>query len=160
MRPPTPSTSSVTPIRSGATSWTLRAKKLRLSMRLRGVVAEERRKREREQRAADDAGGAARHDREAQARRVRERAGLEVAERRRSCHLHELDAGDAAEHVARRDSVQHHGTQDGTDLIAETREPETQQRDPELLREPERADGRAPERRRDDDAKALPPDVS
>src|SRR5215212_5089527 len=128
MRPPTPSTSSVTPIRSGATSWTLRAKKLRLSMRLRGVVAEERRKREREQRAADDAGGAARHDREAQARRVRERAGLEVAERRRSCHLHELDAGDAADHFARGDPDKHTGTKEAIILIAKPADPETQQR--------------------------------
>src|SRR5919202_3412980 len=81
MRPPTPSTSSVTPIRSGATSWTLRAKKLRRSISAR-VVADERREREREQCTADDAGGAAGDDRKAQARRGRECTRLEVAERR------------------------------------------------------------------------------
>src|SRR5919202_4001063 len=90
MRPPTPSTSSVTPIRSGATSCTLRAKKLRLSI---GVVADERRERQREQRTTDDAGHAARHDRQAQARGIRERSRLEVADRRCRRDLHELDPG-------------------------------------------------------------------
>src|SRR4051795_4054752 len=38
MRPPTPSTSRVTPIRSGATSWTERAKKSRPSSVKRAVL--------------------------------------------------------------------------------------------------------------------------
>src|SRR3954469_15950292 len=107
MRPPTPSTSRVTPIRSGATSWTLRAKKLRLSIRAR-VVTEERRERGCEGKAADDAREPSRDDRDAQAGRVGERAGFEVADRRRCRHLHELDAGDPAEHLPRRDAVEHH----------------------------------------------------
>src|SRR5437868_1400214 len=98
MRPPTPSTSSVTPIRSGATSCTLRAKKLRLSTGPR-VVADERRKREPEQPATDHAGDASGRDGQPQARRARECSRLQVADRRRGGYLHELDAGDTAEHL-------------------------------------------------------------
>src|SRR5919204_3520910 len=157
MRPPTPSTRSVTPIRSGATSWTLRAKKLRLSTR---VVTHERRKREREQRAANDARNSTGDDREAQARGVRECSRLEIPDRRRRRDLHELDPGHAAEHLARRDAIQHHRAEDRTDLIAEPGEPEQQQREPELLRKPEGSDSCAPQRGGDDHAEPLLADVT
>src|SRR5215831_17972568 len=104
MRPPTPSTSSVTPIRSGATSCTLRAKKLRLSKRLARVVAGERREQDREHGAAGYAEDAARRDRNREVRRVGERARLEVADRGRRRDLHELDPRHSAEHLVRRDA--------------------------------------------------------
>src|SRR4051812_48484347 len=99
MRPPTPSTRSVTPIRSGATSWTLRAKKLRRSIveRPARVVADEGRECERNHRATDDAQQAARRDREAEARRVGQCARFQVADRWRSRDLHELDPRHAPE---------------------------------------------------------------
>src|SRR5439155_3727030 len=139
MRPPTPSTSSVTPIKSGATSCTLRAKKLRLSTRPR-VVTDERRKREPEQSAAGHTRDAAGDDRKPEARRRRQCPGLEVSDRRRGRDLHELDPRDAPEHGARRDPVEHHGAQDRADLVAEAREAEQKQREPELLCEAERGD--------------------
>src|SRR2546421_987931 len=105
MRPPTPSTSRVTPIRSGATSCTLRAKKLRLSTRA-GVVTDECGKRQREQRAAGDARDTACDDREAEARCPRERSRLEIPQRRGRRDLHELDPRDPAEHVVRRDPIE------------------------------------------------------
>src|SRR3954470_14628526 len=88
--PPTPSTKRVAPIRSGATSWTLRAKKSRFNIRP-GVVAEQGRNRGRKDHAADHARDASRDDREAQARHRCQRARLEIPERRRGGDLHELD---------------------------------------------------------------------
>src|SRR6266536_2124482 len=83
--PPTPSTRSVTPIRSGATSCTERAKKSRGSRcTCAGVVAHQRGEREREQAAAQHADDPAGDDREAEARQRREHARLEVAERGRA----------------------------------------------------------------------------
>src|SRR4051812_41955053 len=159
MRPPTPSTSKVTPMRSGATSWTLRAKKLRLSNGLARVVADERREDQREGSAADDAENAARRDRDRQVRGVCERSSLEVADRRRGGDLHELDPGNAAEHLVRRDAIEHHGAQNRADLVAEAGETEQQQGDPELVRKGEGEDRGAPERCGDDHADALPPHV-
>src|SRR5262245_45556829 len=98
MRPPTPSTSSVTPIKSGATWCTLRAKNLRLSKGLARVVAGERREQECENAAAGDAEDAARRDRHCQVGRIRERSRLEVSDRRRGGDLHELDARYASQH--------------------------------------------------------------
>src|SRR5215475_9963304 len=73
IRPPTPSTSSVTPIRSGATSWTLRAKNSLPSVR---VVAGEGRDGKSDQDGTDDAEEATRDDREAQARQRGEQTRL------------------------------------------------------------------------------------
>src|SRR5262245_2554458 len=154
IRPPARSTSNVTPIRSGATSWTLRAKKLRRNTLAR-VVLDKCWKRECEHSTPDDAQKPARHDREAQTGRVRQRTGFEIADGRRGGNLHELDPGDAPEHLVRRDPVQHHGAQDRADLVAKPRDAETQKRNPELLREPEGNDGGAPEGGGDDDAEAL-----
>src|SRR6266566_2511770 len=114
MRPPTPLTSSVTPIRSGATSWTLRRKKSRFSIRL-SVISEQRRKRGRKEQAACNTRDAARDDREPQAGRRRKRARLEVAERRRGGDLHELDPRNPPEHLLRGDAVEHDRTQDRAD---------------------------------------------
>src|SRR6187549_1888469 len=147
MRPPTPPTRRVTPMRSGATSWTLRAKKLRLSNGLARVVTNERREDQREGSAADDAENASRRDRDRQVRRVCECSGLEVADRRRGGDLHELDPGNPAEHLVRRDPIEHHGAQDRADLVAEPGETEQQQGDPELVRKGEGEDREAPERR-------------
>src|SRR3954453_22550243 len=160
IRPPTPSTSSVVPIRSGATSWTLRAKKLRLSMRLRRVVTDECRERETEQPAADHAGDPAGRDRDGEVRRARERAGLEVPDRRCSGDLHELDPGDATEHLARRDPIEHHRAQDGADLVTETCDAEQEEGHPELVGECKAGDRRTPERCGDDDAQPLAADVA
>src|SRR5436190_18497415 len=134
MRPPMPPTRRVTPIRSGATSWTLRAKKLRPSNGLARVVPNERRGDQRKGSSTDDAEDAARRDRDGQVRRVCECSSLEVADRRRGGDLHELDPGNAAEHFVRRDAIEHHGAQDRADLVAEAGETEQQQGDPELVR--------------------------
>src|SRR6266568_5146992 len=158
MRPPIPSTSSVTPIKSGATSCTLRAKKLRPSTRP-CVVTDERRKREPEQSAAGDTRDATRDDREPEARRRRQCPRLEVANRRRGRDLHELDPRDAPEHRARRDPVEHHGAQDRADLVAEAGEAQQEQREPELLCEAEGGDRDTPQRRGHDDAEPLATDV-
>src|SRR5262245_12628469 len=106
--PPTPSHKSVTPIRSGATSWTLRAKKSRRS-RCTGlrVVADQGGDGEREDRGARDAEHAARDDGEPQARERGDDSGFEVAERRRARDLHELDSGQAAAERVRRQGQQH-----------------------------------------------------
>src|SRR5436190_20290483 len=100
MRPPIPSTSSVTPISSGATSWTLRAKK---SVPSTGVVADERGHSEGDEEGTGDAGEAARDDRQAQARERGDDAGLDVAEGGRCGELCGLDPGDAAADVIGRD---------------------------------------------------------
>src|SRR5438067_1507160 len=92
MRPPMPSTRSVTPIRWGATSWTLRAKK---SVRSTGVVADERGYGESDEEGTGDAGEPAGDDREAEARERRQDACLDVAERGRRGDLRELDSGHA-----------------------------------------------------------------
>src|SRR5690242_11581294 len=152
MRPPTPSTSSVTPIRSGATSCTLRAKKLRLGNGLARVVTDERREQERERSAADNAENAARRDRNGEVGGVCQRTGLEVPDRWRRGDLHELDARDATEHRVRRDPVEHHRAQDRADLVTEAGEAEEQQRDPELVCKREGEDRESPERRRQDHA--------
>src|SRR5439155_8559440 len=154
IRPPTPSTSSVAPISSGATSWTLRAKKSRFSMRLR-VVAEKRRKRSREEQAARNACDAPRNDREAEAGHRRERARFEVPERRRCGDLHELDPGDTTEHRLGSDPVEHDRAQDRADLIAEAGQRQQQQCQPELLGEAEGRDRQPPQRRGDDDSETL-----
>src|SRR5262245_47909390 len=98
MRPPTPSTRSVTPIRSGATSCTLRAKK---SRGIKGsspprVVLEQRRDREPDQEAAGDTQDAAGDDREAHFRERRDDACLEVADPRRARDLREVGGRDPA----------------------------------------------------------------
>src|SRR5438105_14830855 len=132
MRPPAPSTSNVTPIRSGATSWTLRAKKSRVSMGL-GVVANERREGEREERAAGDARHASGHDREAEARRRRERAGLQVPQRRGRRDLHELDPGHASAQLVGSDPERHHRTENRAHLMAENRQTAQEPAEPALV---------------------------
>src|SRR5512142_2092225 len=87
MRPPTPPTSSVTPIRSGATSWTLRAKNSHPSA---CVVAGESRDGKGDQDGTGDTEHATRDDREAQARQRRDEPRLDVAECGRGGHLREL----------------------------------------------------------------------
>src|SRR5437588_2059157 len=144
MRPPTPSTRSVTPIRSGATSCTLRAKNLRLSTRP-GVVADECRKGEAKQSAAGDTGDAARDDRKPKARCGSQRSGLEISDRRSGGDLHEFDPRYASEHRAGCDAVEHHGAQDRADLVAEAGEAQQDQGEPELLCEAEGGDRDAPE---------------
>src|SRR6266446_2351191 len=148
MRPPTPSTSSVTPIRSGATSWTLRAKKSRFSIGL-AVIAKQRRKGRRKEQAAGNARDATRHDREADARRRRKRARLEISQRRRGRDLHELDSRDTAEHLSGSDPVEHDRAQNGTDLIAQSGQRQQQQRQPKLLRKAESRNRQPPQRRGD-----------
>src|SRR5436190_23999950 len=157
MRPPTPSTSSVTPMRSGATSCTLRAKKLRLSNRLARVVAGERREHERKDPAAGHAEDAARGNRDREVGGVRKGARLEIADRRRRRHLHELDARDAPEHLVRRDAVEHDRAEDRAALVAEAGKSEQQQGAPEAVREGEGEDRDSPQRRRQDPSDTLPP---
>src|SRR5919205_426872 len=114
MRPPTPSTSSVTPIRSGATSWTLRAKK---SVRSFRVVADERRDGKGDQDGTRDAGKTARDDREPDAGERGDEAGFDVAERGRRRDLRELDAGDTPADVVGRDRPEDRSSEDGADIV-------------------------------------------
>ena len=101
-RPPTPSTSSVAPISSGATSWTLRAKIHAAQRRRFDVVADEAPGRNaRAATVPTMRQDPARDDREAEARQRGDGAGLDVAERRRARDLRELDPGHAAAHRGR-----------------------------------------------------------
>src|SRR5690242_7051755 len=124
MRPPTPSTSSVTPIRSGATSWTLRAKNSLPSV---GVVTGEGRDGKSDHEGTDDTEQAAGDDREAQARQRRQQAGLDVAERRRRRDLRELDPGDAAAQLVGRHGPEDRPAQDRADVVGRTGGREKQQ---------------------------------
>src|SRR4029450_812150 len=128
-RPPPPSTSRVTPIRSGATSWTLRAKNAferPSAIRSRdcpsnailggtalGVVSEQARNSGHDRDRADRAGDAAGDDREAQARQRRDRAGLDVPDRRGARHLGELEALHPAAHPVGRPVEEDRGAKNG-----------------------------------------------
>src|ERR687888_1193691 len=114
MRPPIPSTSSVTPIRSGATSWTLRAKKSLPSAR---VVADEGGDGKGDQEGTADAGEAARDDREADAGERGDDACLDVAECGGRGDLGELDSGHAAADVVRRHRPEDRASQDRADVV-------------------------------------------
>src|SRR5438034_7502179 len=143
MRPPMPSTRSVAPIRSGATSWTLRAKK---SVRSTGVVADERGDGESDEEGTGGADEAAGDDREAEARQRRDDARLDVAERGRRGDLRELDPGHAPADVVGRDGPEDRPTQEGADVVRSTRGREQQQGEPETLGEAERCDRDSPQR--------------
>src|SRR5438132_8690614 len=108
MRPPTPSTSNVAPTSSGATSWTLRAKKLLRSFTRRslGVVPEQGGHGRQEEPAAGDAREPAGDDREAKARQRGERSGFDVPQRRGARDLGELDAREPATHGVRSNGEQ------------------------------------------------------
>src|SRR3954469_2305385 len=99
MQPPTPSTSSVAPISSGATSWTLRAKR---SVGRTRVVADERGDGKGDDHRTEDAGDSARADREAHARKRGHEPRLDIPERGRRRDLRELDPRDAAAERVRR----------------------------------------------------------
>src|SRR6266516_2781194 len=137
MRPPMPSTRSVTPIRSGATSWTLRAKK---SVPSTGVVTDERGDGESDEEGTGDASEPAGDDREAEAGERREDAGLDVAERGRCGDLRELDSGHAPADVVGSDGPENRPAQDGADVVRGAGGREQQQREPETAGEAECGD--------------------
>src|SRR5205823_10126101 len=146
MRPPMPSTRSVTPIRSGATSWTLRAKK---SVRSTGVVADERGDCESDEEGTGDAGEPAGDDREAEAREGRDDPRLDVAESWRRGDLRELDSRHAPADVIGSDGPEDRPAQDGADVVRGAGGREQQDREPEAAGEAERGDRGSPQRCRD-----------
>src|SRR5581483_5823199 len=152
--PPTPSTSSVTPIRSGATSCADRAKKLRAS---RGVISKEDGEKCRHDDRGHDAADAAGHDREAQARQLRDDARLEVPERRRARDLCELDAAEPSAHVVGRDRENDGRPEDRAHLVGRAGDTEQQEREPQRVREAECGDGGAPAADGEDDRATLTP---
>src|SRR3954453_22354137 len=159
MVPPTSSTSNVAPISSGATSWTLRAKKSRVSIGA-PVVAKKRGERRREQETPCHTGDAARDDREPQAGNRRGGSGFEIPDRRGGCNLHEFDSRDSPQHLLGRDPVEHHRAQDGAVVNADAGERKEKEPHQELLDEPERRDRQSPEGGRDYDAMPLEPHMS
>src|SRR5437879_1240295 len=113
MRPPMPATRSVTPIRSGAMSWTLRAKK---SVRSTGVVADEGGDGESDEEGTGDAGEAAGDDRQSEAGEGRDDPRLDIAQRGRRGDLRELDSGHAPTNVVGSDGPEDRPAQDGADV--------------------------------------------
>src|SRR5580765_6798716 len=142
IRPPTPSTSSVTPIRAGATSCTLRAKNSAGSAR---VVAGEGGDGKSDHDGTEDAEESAGDDRGAHARERGDEAGLDVSERGRRRDLSELDARDASPERVRRDRPEDCPAQDGADVVRGARGREQEQREPERLGKAEGSDRHAPE---------------
>src|ERR1044072_6466614 len=156
MRPPPPSTSNVAPIRSGATSWTLRAKN---SLPSAGVVTGEGRDGKGDQDGTDDAEEATGDDREAEARQRGDQSGLDVAERGRRRDLRELDPGDATAERVVRDRPENRRAEVGAYIVRGHWGGEQQQGEPEGVREPEGRDRRPPERRCDGHDQPLPAGV-
>src|SRR5947208_6539773 len=137
-----PSTSRTAPISSGATSWTLRAKK---SVRSARVVACEGRYGKGDQDGTRDASEAARDDREAQAGERGDDAGFDIAERGRRGDLGELDPREPSAERIRRDRPEDGAAQHGADVVRGAGGREEYEREPERLREPEGDDRSAPE---------------
>src|SRR3954465_8810428 len=156
--PPTPSTSRVAPISSGATSCTERAKKLRDRRRLTPVL-QQRRERSGEDKASDDAGETAGDDGGADARRGCERTGFEISERRRARHLRELDPDHPPAHRIGGQLHQHRPSEHCADQVGAACEREQREGEPELGREPEAGDGGTPDGSGDHDDEPLPADV-
>src|ERR1700693_3902035 len=158
MRPPTPSKSSVAPTSSGATSWTLRAKKLLRSFTRRSlrVVTEKSGHSRHEEPAAGDAREPTGDNREAQARPGGERPGLHVPERRGARDLGELNAREPASHRVRGHGQENRRAKDRAPVVGGTRQGEEEQGRPEAGCKAEDDDRRSPRRGPDAEPEPLP----